>query len=162
MEKTISLLLVAMFVMGTLTGISVFKYFNKEESPINFETGGNERLSQSDHVKEDQIFVDNDKVLIQLDQEVTWSRYSNSNSMDPFLDKGCNGIEIFPESEKDIKTGDIVAYSFGEDLIVHRVVEIGEDEQGWFAITKGDNNSEVDPGKRRLQEIKRITVGVIC
>lgn len=45
---------------------------------------------------------------------------------------------------------------------MHRVVEIGEDEQGWFAITKGDNNEEVDPGKRRFQDIKRITVGVIC
>ncbi len=45
-------------------------------------------------------------------------------------------------------------------LIIHRVVEIGEDEQGTYFITKGDNNFFSD-GKVRFGQIKYVTIGVI-
>jgi hypothetical protein len=45
--------------------------------------------------------------------------------------------------------------------IVHRVIEIGNDEDGWYAITKGDNNPTPDPWKIRFEWVRRITVAVI-
>ena len=41
------------------------------------------------------------------------------------------------------------------------VMEIGEDEGGWYVITKGDNNPTADPWKIRYDWITRVTVMVI-
>jgi hypothetical protein len=83
--------------------------------------------------------------------------------MDPVLDASANGIEIIPESEADIHVGDIVSYqsSSVEGTVIHRVVELGNDEEGWYAIMKGDNNQFADPGKVRFDQIKRVLVAVI-
>ena len=83
--------------------------------------------------------------------------------MDPFLDTEANGIEIIPQSEKDIIIGDIITYqpAWTDKLVVHRVIQIGEDENGWYAYAKGDNSSAIDPGKIRFEQVKYILIGVL-
>lgn len=83
--------------------------------------------------------------------------------MEPLLDKSGTAIMITPESSGDIEKGDIVAYPSeeAEGLVVHRVIRIGEDDKGWFAITKGDNAREEDPEKVRFEQIKYVIVGVL-
>ena len=77
--------------------------------------------------------------------------------MKPLLDEGSNGIRIVPSSEDEINIGDIITFKQNIDennyLIVHRVIEKGEDLQGTYFITKGDNNS-LNDGKVRFSEIK--------
>ena len=46
-------------------------------------------------------------------------------------------------------------------MIIHRVIETGYDEQGWFAVTKGDNLKEKDPEKVRFNQIVGLVVGVL-
>jgi len=150
--------------LGIGIGLMIQEVSSFAEKPIDIATKitNSEVPSPFNHVRESQISVEDGKVVIDLSgEEVGWSRYTDSNSMDRTLDDGHNGIEIKPKSTKEIYVGDIVAFRYGKDLVVHRVVEIGNDIDGWYAETKGDNNAYVDPGKRRFKDIERLTVGII-
>ena len=59
------------------------------------------------------------------------------------------------------KIKDIISFRKDKLLIVHRVVEIGNDEQGVYFITKGDNNYIRDLYKIRFEDIKDVSIGVI-
>jgi hypothetical protein len=113
----------------------------------------------SDSIKEDNILVYNDKIIINVDN-ASLSKYASSGSMLPVFDTGANGIRIQPHSSDEIKLGDIVSYERNGELIVHRVIEIGTDSQGLYFITKGDN-SALNDGKIRFSEIKYITIGIL-
>ena len=124
-----------------------------------FSTNSTQVEAPHDFVKENKILVYSDKVVIMLDHP-TISEYAPTGSMRPLFDYGANGVRIKPTSVSDIHVGDIVTYQSGEDLIVHRVIEIGSDNEGAYFVTKGDNNSSAD-GKIRYPDIKYITVAII-
>jgi hypothetical protein len=44
--------------------------------------------------------------------------------------------------------------------IVHRVIDKGVDENGYWFVTKGDNNKQAD-GKVYWEDVKYVTIGVI-
>lgn len=138
---------------------------NSEDSPslIQLMTGtASERASPSDWIKEDQIHVYPDRIVIDL-SSAEWSTFTDTNSMDPVIDKGANAIEVVPKSPDQIGVGDIIAYDtdLSENTIIHRVVEIGFDSEGWYAKVKGDNLSQEDPEKVRFSQVKRVVVAVI-
>ncbi len=85
-----------------------------------------------------------------------------SKSMSPTFDQGHTLILQYPIlSPDELDVGDIIIYETGLDAtVVHRVVEIGEDEKGWYCVTKGDNNILRDP-KSRFHQIKYLVVGVL-
>jgi len=121
-----------------------------------------DKVSPYDWIKMDQISVYQNQVVIKLENP-EWALFTDTKSMDPVIDGASNAIEIIPNSEKDIHIGDIVAYKsdYATGVITHRVVDIGQDDQGWFARMKGDNNDKVDPGKIRFEQIQRVVVAVI-
>jgi len=122
-----------------------------------------ERASPCDHVKEKQILVTDNGVNIDM-KGAEWATFTDTNSMDPVIDAGANTIEFVPSSENDICVGDIASYVPSTDksvVIIHRVVEEGNDSDGWYAIFKGDNLPYNDPGKVRFSQIKRVVVGII-
>jgi len=112
-----------------------------------------------DFIDEKQIEIFEDKIIINL-EGASLSRYAPTGSMLPLLDAGSNGIRIVPESEEEIHRGDIITFQEGRNLIVHRVIEIGTDEEGTYFITKGDNN-DISDGKIRFRDVRYITVGII-
>lgn len=122
----------------------------------------NERASPSNIVPEEDIHVYKDRIVIEIDNAV-WARFADSNSMDPVLDKGANAIQIVPTSLDQIKVGDIISFksNYQSGIIIHRVVEQGADKDGWYVITKGDNNTYRDPEKVRFEDIKKVLVGII-
>ncbi len=132
----------------------------EKEKPFYKEDFPEEKLSPGDKIKEEQIHVYNNKVVIDL-KDAEWASFTNTNSMDPVFDAEANAIEIKPKSLDEIDVGDIISYSTSNGIIIHRVIEIGEDEQGWYAITKGDNNPIPDPYKVRFDDVKRIVVAII-
>lgn len=151
-------LLVCSFFLGYFANI----FFNlNKEIPFGADLSY-ERKSPADRIKEEQIHVYSDKIVIDL-ENAEWSKYLDTNSMDPFLDDGANGIEIVPSKPSEIKVGDIIAYQpkFYNGVVVHRVAEKGIDKEGIYFIVKGDNNPDVDPEKVRFEQIKRILVGII-
>ena len=121
-----------------------------------------DRPSPHDWVKEDQIFVYNDRVVIDM-QDVQWASFTDTNSMDPVFDAGSNALEIVPESSEDIHVGDIVSYKseLVDGTIIHRVIHTGEDEDGWYARMQGDNLDREDPEKVRFDQIQRVVVAII-
>lgn len=143
-------------------------YFNNQndldlEKPYSFDLfNAKELKSPSNHIDKDQIHVYDDKIVLDIPNAV-WAEFTDTNSMDPVIDTEANSIEIIPESTEDIDVGDIIVYKPAEynGLIVHRVIDINEDEQGWYATVKGDNLTRADPDKVRFEQIEGILVGII-
>ena len=121
-----------------------------------------DKASPHNRIKKEQIFVFDDEVVIKVDNP-QWAVFTDTKSMDPVIDSTSKAIQIIPKSEADIHIGDIVAYKseYKDGIVAHRVVEIGNDELGWYTVVKGDNNNYVDPGKVRFEQIKRVVVAVI-
>lgn len=119
-----------------------------------------EIMSPQDHITEDHIKVYDDQVVLEIDDPI-WSSFTDTNSMDPLLDIGANGIEIIPQNEDDIHVGDVISYDSGSGIVIHRVIEIGADEEGIYYIVKGDNNPIADKEKVRFHQIQGILVAVV-
>ncbi|MBW2988007.1 signal peptidase I [Candidatus Woesearchaeota archaeon] len=114
-----------------------------------------------DRVDERHIIVSNRSVVLLVDSP-QWSRIADTKSMEPVLTQGAHAIGVAPKSPEDIQVGDIVSYIDPfNDTVIHRVVEIGVDENGWFAVTKGDANAYEDPFKVRFNQIKRVLVAIV-
>ena len=185
--KTAITLITLFFAIGILTGLAVSdpkvivaeQVIDVEKEPIsNIEQeeqtelqtaienveqplkDTSEQASPADRIKESQIFVYSDEVIIKIDNPV-WSTFTDTNSMDPVLDAGANAIQIVPKSVTEIQVGDIISYDTSIGTVIHRVIEMGYDDEGWFAIAKGDNNAEPDPDKIRFEKIKRVVVAII-
>lgn len=126
------------------------------------KNGAWERISPQDRIKEDQIHVFEDQVIIDL-PGAEWASFTDTNSMDPVIDEGMNAIEIIPDSPEDIHVGDIVSYhsELAGSTIIHRVVATGHDSKGWYATFRGDNLSQDDPEKVRFDQVRRVVVAVI-
>ena len=121
-----------------------------------------EKPSPYDWVTENKISVEKDKVVINV-PNAQWSKFTDTNSMDPVIDEGANAIQIVPSDRSQIHVGDIVSYEsdYADGIIIHRVIEIGYDDKGWYCIMKGDNNPGNDPGKVRFSQIRRVVVAII-
>lgn len=121
-----------------------------------------DKSSPSDWIKESQIKVYDDKVVIEI-EGAQWARFTDTKSMDPVLDSDANAIEIVPKSAESIHVGDIISFNteYTDGTIIHRVIEKGTDEDGIYFITKGDNNANADPGKVRFSQVQRLLVAII-
>lgn len=115
-----------------------------------------------DRIKRENIQIYDDRIVIDL-KEAIIADIGDTHSLEPLIDKDTNVIEIIPESPRDIYLGDLVAYESEvyNLTILHRVISVGKDEQGWFATMKGDNNLQPDPEKVRFSQVKSIVVGVV-
>ena len=126
------------------------------------QTAEYEVISPFDHVKEEDIHVYDDRVVVDIRQPV-WSKFTDTNSMDPVIDIRSNAVQIIPENKSQVHVGDIVSYEskFSDGVIIHRVIKIANDSKGWYVLVKGDNLPFKDPGRVRFGQIKKVTVGII-
>ncbi len=116
--------------------------------------------SPFDHITDNNLHVFSDKIVIEK-QNLIWAKIKDTHSMEPVLNKDSITLEVVPESPSSINQGDIISYLHNSMIVIHRVTETGKDEQGWFAITKGDNNIEPDPYKVRFSQINGLVVGIL-
>jgi ribosomal protein L27 len=152
------LVILVSFLIGFLSCYSLNYVYIDTESPFLIGFTGI-KTEPGNWVSEENIEIYSDRIVINVHNAML-SRYADTGSMLPTLGKNANGIKIKPYSPEQIKTGDIISYQKGEKLIVHRVVEKGEDKNGVYFITKGDNNTEND-GKIYFQDIKYVTIALI-
>lgn len=150
-----------MFLIGFLSCLFIGILYSGTEMP--FALGGNVEKGNidapGDWIQEEQINVYDNAVVIDID-DASLAKYASTGSMKPILDEDSTGIRIIPASEEEIEVGDIVTFEKNNELIIHRVIEKGEDSEGIYFITQGDN-SNVSDGKIRFNEIKYVTIGVI-
>jgi signal peptidase I len=114
-----------------------------------------------DRIKEDQIQVTKNKIVINQ-KGLSWSRIANTESMNPIIDHGHHAFFIKPIKE-DLQVGDIISFYRKSDKkknVMHRIIKIGEDKDGWYVIPKGDNCISND-GKTRFKDIKKVLIGII-
>ena len=158
------IVLVITFFIGAGTAIIVSSNVPILELPQTWQ-GPQEQFSPGDTITEQDIrvysngvYVDlpmttDDQWQLQLDLEgASWSTFTDTNSMDPLFDVGANTVRI-PVPAETLQVGDIISYQYGEDIIIHRIVHIDNDESGLYFILKGDNNPTSDPGKVRPEQI---------
>ena len=159
-KKQIITVLLA-FMLGLIFN-DAYSELSSVERPLSLFQDGVEKDSPGDWIKEDQIKVYNDRIIIDL-KDAEWASFTNTNSMDPVLDEAANAIEIIPKSSDNIKVGDIISYKsdYADGTIIHRIIKISKDDDGWYCIVKGDNNQSPDPGKIRFKQIKRVLVAII-
>ena len=103
-------------------------------------------------INKDLIIIENDRVIINENASYL-SIFANTSSMIPTINHNTKAIEVMPKNYNELHIGDIIAYRLDNDIIVHRIIDIGFDEDGFYAVTKGDNNNVVDPNKIRFQDI---------
>ena len=159
-SKLSFLLIISSFVLGLFLGGQIILF---DGSAYSNTVAGLEVAVPQDRVVEDQIKVMEDEIIITV-PDASWATFTDTHSMDPILFKGANALQVEPQNSEDIKEGDIISYvpkDGTERLIIHRVVYIGEDEEGIYYIVKGDNNKVSDPGKVRFNQVKKVLFAVI-
>ena len=165
------IIILCITILGIIfLGIMIYSLFNPNvEVPLlnsrqldGISSSLFDKPSPSNCIRPEDIHVYEDRIVIMIPDAMI-STYAGTKSMDPTLDSTANGIEIKPKSPSDIHVGDIIAFKPNpnkNEFIVHRVIEIGIDEIGWYCITKGDNASISDP-KIRFDQIEANTIGVL-
>jgi signal peptidase I len=154
-KKTIAIA-VFIILIGFLTTVVVGG--NNVRYP--FSTDSATISSPGDRIKDGNLFVFRDRVEINK-SNLIWAKIKDTHSMEPVLNAGAISLELPPSSTSDIQVGDIISYQYQDKVIIHRVVLLGNDEEGWFAATKGDNNSVPDSYKVRFNDIKGVVVGIL-
>ena len=149
------LLLTVSLLVFSLGAISL----TDKQIPASF-FGGNELFSPGNWVQEDQIKVYSDKVVLNIPNAI-WAEFTNTNSMDPFLDETANALEIYPANPESINVGDIISYHTSYGILIHRVIEKGHDENGIYYLVKGDNNRFPDPYKVRYRDVRGVVVAIV-
>lgn len=164
------LMVVFAFIAGIVTssiitasGFSTPIYTDGFEMPLTVGFATKNVEMPSDRIKESQIHVLNDKVILDIENP-EWSAFTPTKSMVPIIDTGANAIQVKPQSDcTDIEVGDIISYKsdYADGTIIHRVVGKEQDEDGIYFVAKGDNNPTNDPGKIRCDQILRVLVAIV-
>lgn len=149
------ILLILSILMFSLGAISL----SDKQIPASF-FGGQELYSPGNWVQQNQIKVFSDKVILNV-PNATWAEFTNTNSMDPFLDETANALEVYPSNPDSINVGDIISYQTAYGILIHRVIEKDRDENGRYYLVKGDNNRFPDPYKVRYRDVKGVVVAII-
>ena len=154
------------FLAGILVCLTVLYSISYVQLETPLQVGGftqfstlQEGSSPGDWISNDNIEVYSNRIVINVD-DASISNYANTGSMRPTLDAGHNGIRIRPASADQIQEGDIITFSREDNLIVHRVIQKGQDETGFWFITRGDNNLQSDE-KVYFKDIKYVTIGIL-
>lgn len=182
MIKKLIALAIAVFVLGWLSNMMYASLGTVNAQPYNSAQGsGNTELAASgaqftpntadrelahpaNRLNTNDVHVTDNQVIIDgvNGRSYETAVFTDTNSMDPVIDDSAQAIQIVPLSTDDINVGDIISYDSGTyGVIIHRVIYIGNDSQGWYAIVKGDNNPAEDPIKVRFSMIKRVLVAVV-
>jgi hypothetical protein len=160
MESNQILAGIAILCFGILVGIA---FSNLNQGISGFAVLDSKNLqslgSPQDYFNESSLLLYKDKLTIKV-KNASIANYNNTESMVPFITNYSNGIIIVPQSEKDIAVGDIVSFSRNNLTFVHRIVNLGEDENGTYFITQGDNSNSKD-NLIRFSDIKYKLVGIL-
>jgi signal peptidase I len=113
-------------------------------------------------IDREDIKVFPDRVIIYVNKAFP-VYFSDSRSMYPFINENVFALEIVPEKTDDMKVGDIIGFESEtfNTTVIHRIIETGTDENGWYAVTKGDDNPATDPAKVRFEDVKGVLIGLI-
>ena len=160
-KAMIQIAILSMVFMAGVLSSSLYTKTNIE-SPSN--TNQNiiyDIPSPGNTIKESQIEVYNDRVIINI-KDARWAKFTPTGSMMPTFSNDSYAIEIEPKSPDEIQIGDIISYRYQDISIIHRVIDkyIGSDGETYF-VMKGDNNPTRDPFDVPYRDVERKAVALI-
>jgi len=117
-------------------------------------------MSPTHRIAYEDLQITDRSVVINA-KDITPGITAPTGSMHPLLGAGTVVLEVTPQSSSEILPGDIIVYEYGGSRVIHRVVQIGWDARGWFALTKGDSNRAQDPEKVRFSQVRGVVVAII-
>ena len=148
--------------VGFLSGYFTALNENFEAQYIKLPFFESVNYTSHDRINMSNVTMFNDYTCIR--GEFTTSSYKNTGSMKPSFSGGHNGLYQAVTNETELFVGDVVTFErkdiIGTSHIVHRIIKIGNDTEGWYAITKGDNN-QISDGQVRKWQIQRVLVGML-
>lgn len=112
-----------------------------------------------ENIPQESVTLNDGQAIITI-KDARLAVFANTLSMIPILNHNTKALEITPK-EDNLHVGDIISFNDNEDIVIHRIIDIGSDEQGTYYITKGDNNNIVDQNKVRFIDIKGKVVMLI-
>ena len=115
--------------------------------------------SPCNHLRTKDIEAYSNKMIIKHDNMI-YGRIGDSGSMEPLMNQWTHSIEYKPSNESEICQGDIIVFHKDTHDVIHRAIIVGYDKDGWFAITKGDNN-DIGDGKIRWHQVKSVVIGLL-
>ena len=118
-------------------------------------TSARDKFSPKDRITLDDMYFTNDTFCIYY-PTITINDVAGTKSMDPLLDNNTHTIQYKPTKLEEIQVGDIVSYWNGDNLLIHRIVEI----KGNYFKAKGDNNKMSD-GWIIFNNIEGVVIGII-
>jgi hypothetical protein len=133
--------IIALVILTIMLSLGVISFSENGSIPL---FSSPELESPSNWIPEEAIKVYDDRVLFNV-LNPTWAKFTNTNSMDPFLDEDSNAIEILPSDPDSIQVGDVISYQTSSGVIIHRVIGKGHDAMGLYYTVKGDNATFSDP-----------------
>ncbi len=129
---------------------------------LDFTTAQSTNHLSGNHVYDNNVVVIADQAHITLpNKQVRWTTFDDTHSMEPLFGSDHNGLLFTPTTEDDISVGDIITFTYNNNYYIHRVITINEDTNGWYALTKGDNNINNDNIKIRFNDITGVLFGLL-
>ena len=131
--------------------------------PESTDPSGIERPSPVGSIPQSVVERFADRIVIKQPGLKLIKNIADTNSMDPLFDsdhtlivKGKDSFNV-----NALNKGDIIVYQSERGLIVHRIIQVGSDDQGIFYKCEGDNNNTPDPYIIRDINIKYLVAGII-
>ena len=115
-----------------------------------------ERPSPKIRIRPEQVKIENGTLTVTGLVDCFIAAIAPSNSMESLIDDGMFVLLDRSVPASEIIAGDILWFKSPTFEAIHRVIEIGADEQGWWAKSKGDNNAYADPGVIRKSDVQGV------
>ena len=119
------LILAAVFICGWLAK-DVYSFLQSFDREQPFSVDSREKNSPSDWLKQEQIVVKEDEIVIKI-ENATWAKFADTNSMDPIIDETSHAIKLVPSDPSELNPGDIISFKTDVGTVIHRIIEKGED-----------------------------------
>jgi len=154
-----------MLILGILLGGCVMNIINNNRGVIVFPYSflkDNLNFAPQNYIDEEQILIYNDSFVVKGLNNISKIGVAGTGSMRPVIHK--NHTIIYKKHPRidDLKIGDMLMFNNYEGTnILHRVIEMGIDKNGWYVKTKGDSNNVNDIDIIRQKDINGVVVGII-
>ena len=119
-----------------------------------------EKPSPSIRIGQDNLAFLPDKVVISY-PGIKGSSYSDTNSLDPYIDDGMTGLSIPVNSETKLYIGDIISYKQGNKVYTHIISAIEPNSNGNIYIVNGTYNKVLLSTRVSHEEVLFVKVGNI-
>ena len=144
-------------------GIFVGKYVEGEHTRFTLDADliSSKLDLPKSRINEMDFTVFENKFVLSTNKKLEFGKIEDTHSMEPTLWKGAYTIEMKIDDANSLKEGDIISFkSNSGSNIIHRIIKIDNDENGWYAQTKGDNNKRIDQELVRENQLIGVVVGV--